>query len=55
VLTEPRFVLPFLVRMTDLLNRVWLPNPLTWRVMQLHERLGYRRAAAKAEKVERSA
>jgi len=55
VLTEPKIVLPFLRRMTDALNRVWFPNPLTWRVMQLHERLGYRRAAAKAEKVERSA
>jgi glycosyltransferase involved in cell wall biosynthesis len=48
ILTEPRVVLPLLTWVTSMLNRVWLPNPLTKRVMELYGRRGYEQAAANA-------
>lgn len=45
LLIEDRIVLPALLLVTDLLNRIWLPNPFTQQVLLLHTRLGYQREA----------
>jgi hypothetical protein len=49
VATEPRVVLPVLTWITEAVHRVWLPNPLTMRVMELYSRRGYEQAAARAK------
>jgi glycosyltransferase involved in cell wall biosynthesis len=48
IVTEPKVILPLLTGLTAVLNHVWLPNPLTKRVMEFHERLGYEQAAGRA-------
>lgn len=48
VFTEPHVVLPSLRKTTELLNRLWCPNPLLGQTLLFHERLGYRRRATEA-------
>jgi glycosyltransferase involved in cell wall biosynthesis len=47
IVTRPA-ILAILSRATDLLTRVWCPNPLTREVLNLHGRIGYDRAAAQS-------
>jgi hypothetical protein len=49
--TERRVVLPVLTLLTRLLSRVWCPNPLLLRTIQLHGLVGYERAAARNAKM----
>ncbi len=46
--TEPRVVLPTLVTITELTNRLWFPNPLLQRVLGLHSSFGYNREVARS-------
>ena len=47
ILIEPRIILPALTKTTQIVNRMWCPNPLTTMVLTLHQKLGYNREAAK--------
>lgn len=48
LLTSPWLILPGLTAITNLISRVWFPNPLFRRVLQFYGILGYDRAAAAA-------
>ena len=46
ILTERRIVMPLITRLADLSVAVVCPNPLMQKVLSLHARIGYDRAAA---------
>jgi glycosyltransferase involved in cell wall biosynthesis len=50
ILIEPHVILPALTKTTQIVNRVWCPNPLTATVLGLHQKVGYRREAAKSSR-----
>jgi glycosyltransferase involved in cell wall biosynthesis len=47
---EPRVILPSLTTAVELLNRLWFPNPIMKKVLDLHHRLGRRQEAVKKER-----
>jgi glycosyltransferase involved in cell wall biosynthesis len=49
-LTESRVILPAIRKTTQMVNRLWCPNPLLSSVLALHQELGYKREAAKASR-----
>jgi cellulose synthase/poly-beta-1,6-N-acetylglucosamine synthase-like glycosyltransferase len=48
VLVESRVILPALTKTTQMINRLWCPNPLLTSVLALHQKLGYKQEAARA-------
>ena len=51
ILTEQRIVMPLLTRVASLSSALVCPNPLMRKVLSLHARIGYNRAAAMAKPV----
>ena len=49
-LTESRVILPAIRKTTQMVNRLWCPNPLLSFVLALHQKLGYKRETAKASR-----